>query len=212
MWLSIGFISQGLPSNSAFLWYCHVSKQAWVLAHQLSTGYFNHITMTPRNLRKKELVLVPGCRGLESITSGKARHDDRSRFHTGSVGVGEQTRKERPRTHKPHPRDILPPAKLYLLKVPPWPPEEQPAGTKSVGEAFLVEVAMPVSQGSEKGDCRQPLAPSFSLSLPSALVDHFCPEFCAYHSSRASLYNSGSPLKSVPWFMLSASSCECTEN
>lgn len=69
------------------------------------------------------------------------------------MGEGEQTRKERPRTHKPHPRDILPPAKLCLLKVPPSPPKEQPAGTKSVGEAFLVEAAMLVSQNSEKGDC-----------------------------------------------------------
>lgn len=36
-------------------------------------------------------------------------------------------------TPEPHPRDMLPPAKLYLLKVPPSPPKVQPAGNQVCG-------------------------------------------------------------------------------
>lgn len=83
--------------------------------------------MTPSKLRKKELVLAHGCRGLESITSGKARHADWSLCHTGSGGGVNKWEKrgQEPTnpTPEPHPRDMLPPAKLYLPNVPPSPPK-----------------------------------------------------------------------------------------
>lgn len=167
--------------------------------------------MTPSNLRKKELVLVPGCRGLESITSGKARHEDRSHFHTGSEwGRVNKLEKRGQELTNPTPETYFLQQSSVSWRFHPHPQKSNPLGPSLWGKHFSLKPPC-VSQSSEKGDCWQPPAPSFSLSLPSALVDHFCPEFCAYHSSRASLYNSGSPLKSVPWFMLSATLCECTE-